>query len=269
LKGFLIFCGVILTLGFIWLAQPYLNARDREYEQRFIGALNFTEDTVEAERGLHRGIYEPSIAPGPNPDYWVVSGIMVSGDNWGGTTREPISAVLENVCAKSFDLSCWRMVEFAIDSPAVEALPLSGFTLETVAEDIASGVATRGDTFEEDAAPAAEVLIANEAAATPSEPVAGADVDGGESSLAPGDAGYLKQELVRFIQNALRRLRYEPGPIDGKLGSRTASAIRAYQRDFNLSPDGRPSVELFRHLRGQINEQHSHDPSNNGDQPEG
>jgi peptidoglycan hydrolase-like protein with peptidoglycan-binding domain len=161
------------------------------------------------------------------------------------------------------------MVEFAIDSPAVEALPLSGFTPETVAEGGASGARARDDIREQGVVPVPAVLNGGEAAATPSEPVAGADVDGGESSLAPGDAGHLKQELVRFIQDALRRLRYEPGPIDGKLGSRTASAIRAYQRDFNFSPDGRPSVELFRHLRGQFNEQHSHDPSNNGDQTEG
>ncbi len=146
---------------------------------------------------------------------------------------------------------------------------MAGFTPETVAEGAASRGAGQDGIREDDVAPVPAVLNAGEAAATPSEPVAGADVDGGESSLAPGDAGYLEQELVRFIQDALRRLRYEPGPIDGKLGSRTAAAIRVYQRDFNLSPDGRPSVELFRHLRGQINEQHSHDPSNNGDQTEG
>jgi hypothetical protein len=252
LKGFLIFCGVVLTLGFIGLAQPYLNARDREYEQRFIGALNFTEDTVEAERGLHRGIYEPSIAPGPNPDYWVVSGIMVSRDNWGGTTREPFSAVLENICARSFDLSCWRMVEFAIDSPAVEALPLSGFTPETVAGGGSSGARARDDIREQGVVPVPAVL------------------NGGESPGAPQDEGISKQDLIRFIQNALTSLRYEPGPIDGKLGSRTASAIRAYQRDSSLVPDGLPSAELLRHLRGQLGElgQQSRDPSNDG-QPSG
>ncbi len=93
---------------------------------------------------------------------------------------------------------------------------------------------------------------------------------GGESPGAPEDEGISKQDLIRFIQNALTSLRYEPGPIDGKLGSRTASAIRAYQRDSNLVPDGLPSVELLRHLRGQLGElgQQSRDPSNDG-QPSG
>ncbi len=252
MKGFLIFCGVVLTFGLVLMAQPYLNARDREYEQRFIGALNFTEYSVEAERGLRTGIYEPSIAPGPNPDYWVVSGIMVSRDNLGGTTREPFSAVLENVCAKSFDLSCWRMVELAIDSPAVEALPLSGFTPETVAEGGASGARARDDILEQGVVPLPALLY------------------GGESPGAPEDEGISKRDLIRFIQNALTSLRYEPGPIDGTLGSRTASAIRAYQRDSNLVPDGLPSVELLRHLRGQLGElgQQSRDPSNDG-QPSG
>ncbi len=212
------------------MAQLYLNARDREYEQRFIGALSFTEDTIEAERGLHTGIYEPSISPGPNPDYWVVSGIMVSRDSLGGTTRQHFSAVLENVCAKSFDLSCWRMVELAIDNPAVEALPLSGFTPETVAEGGVSAARARHDSREQGVVPVPAVL------------------NGGGSPGAAEDEGISKQDLIRFIQNALTSLRYEPGPIDGKLGSRTASAIRSYQRDSNILPDGLPSFELLHHL---------------------
>ena len=252
MKGFLIFCGVVLTFGLVWLAQPYLNAKDREYEQRFIGALNFTEDTIEAERGLRADIYEPSIAPGPNPDYWVVSGIMVSQDNLGGTARAPFSAVLENVCAESFDLWCWRMVDHAIDSPAVEALPLSAFTPETMTKGGASGARAQDEVREQGVVPVPTAL------------------NGGESPGAPEDEGISNQDLIRFIQNALTSLRYAPGPIDGTLGSRTASAIRAYQRDSNLVPDGLPSVELLRHLRGQLGElgQQSRDPSNDG-QPSG
>ena len=95
-------------------------------------------------------------------------------------------------------------------------------------------------------------------------------LNGGGSPGAAEDEGISKQDLIRFIQNALTSLRYEPGPIDGKLGSRTASAIRAYQRDSNLVPDGLPSVELLRHLRGPLGQlgQQIRDPSNDG-QPSG
>lgn len=295
MKGFLVFCGIVVTFGLVWLALPYLDARDRAYEQRFIGALNFTEDTIEAARDLHMGIYGPSIVPGPNPGYWVVSGIMVSKDNLGGKARAPFSAVLENICDESFDLSCWRMVELAIDGQAVGALPTIGVSPETVAEGAASGGAGQDDIREEDVAPVPAVLNGGGRAATSMEPVAGAPdlaappvqeatesplpepsassqeaatpgTNGGESPTALEDEQISKQEMIRFIQGALTLLEYEPGPIDGKLGSRTASAIRAYQRNFNLVPDGLPSVELLRHLRGQLGDlgQQSRDPSNEG-----
>jgi hypothetical protein len=257
LKGVLIFCGVVVTFGLVWSALSYRDARDREYEHRLVGALNFTEDAIGAALDLRAGIYGPSIAPGPNPDYWVVSGLMVSKDNLGGTASAPFSAVLENVCAASYDLSCWRTVELAIDGQAVDALPLVGVGPDVVAEGAASGNAAFGsagqnDIREEDLTPVPAVL------------------NGGEPFTAPEYDGLPNQDLIRFIQNALTNLRYEPGPIDGKLGSRTASAIRVYQRDSNLVPDGLPSVKLLRHLRGQLGElgQQSRDPSNDG-QPSG
>ena len=252
MKGVLIFCGVVVTFGLVWSALSYRDARDREYEHRLVGALNFTEDAIGAALDLHAGIYGPSIAPGPNPDYWVVSGLMVSNDNLGGTASAPFSAVLENVCAASYDLSCWRTVELAIDGQAVDALPLVGVGPDVVAEGAAFGSAGQNDIREEDLTPVPAVL------------------NGGEPFTAPEYDGLPNQDLIRFIQNALTSLRYEPGPIDGKLGSRTASAIRVYQRDSNLVPDGLPSVELLRHLRGQLGElgQQSRDPSNDG-QPSG
>ena len=246
LKGILIFCVVVMTFGLVWSTLSYLDAKDREYEYRFVGALNFTEDAIGAALDLHAGIYGPSIAPGPNPDYWVVSGLMVSKDNLGGTASAPFSAVLENVCAASYDFSCWRMVELAVDGQAVGALPLVGVGPDVVAEGAAFGSAGQDDIREEDLTPVPAVL------------------NGGESFTAPEYEGLPDQDLIRFIQNALTSLRYAPGPLDGKFGSRTASAISAYQRDFNLVPDGLPSVELLHHLRGQLGKlgQQSRGPAN-------
>ena len=57
---------------------------------------------------------------------------------------------------------------------------------------------------------------------------------------------------VGRVQTGLTRLGYNPGPVDGKLGSRTQSAIRSYQRDHGLLVDGRPTVELAKHIEQQL-----------------
>ena len=54
---------------------------------------------------------------------------------------------------------------------------------------------------------------------------------------------------IETLQADLRTLGYDPGPVDGILGARTAAAIRAYQRDAGLPVDGRPSPALAISLR--------------------
>jgi peptidoglycan hydrolase-like protein with peptidoglycan-binding domain len=46
------------------------------------------------------------------------------------------------------------------------------------------------------------------------------------------------------VQKALTELGYDPGPVDGAMGSRTRSAIRAFQTALGLPVDGEVSVEL-------------------------
>lgn len=45
--------------------------------------------------------------------------------------------------------------------------------------------------------------------------------------------------MVAATQANLARLGYEPGPIDGRYGSKTGSAIRQFQRDQGLPTDGK------------------------------
>lgn len=40
------------------------------------------------------------------------------------------------------------------------------------------------------------------------------------------------------LQRALSRAGYDPGPIDGKLGTKTRSAVKAFQRAHGLKADG-------------------------------
>lgn len=57
------------------------------------------------------------------------------------------------------------------------------------------------------------------------------------------------QNRVASIQRLLQEFGYDPGPIDGILGSRTIQAIQKYQRETGLEVHGRPSRTLEAHLR--------------------
>ena len=43
---------------------------------------------------------------------------------------------------------------------------------------------------------------------------------------------------VMEMQATLRKIGYNPGPVDGVFGSQTQSAVRRFQRRFNLEADG-------------------------------
>jgi peptidoglycan hydrolase-like protein with peptidoglycan-binding domain len=55
-------------------------------------------------------------------------------------------------------------------------------------------------------------------------------------------------ELVRFVQQSLAALGYQPGPADGQLKAETIRAIREFEMDKGLVPKGRVSVELMNQL---------------------
>ena len=55
--------------------------------------------------------------------------------------------------------------------------------------------------------------------------------------------------VVYEIQAGLSSRGYNPGPADGAFGSRTRTAIEAYQRDNGLAVTGQPSQSLADHLR--------------------
>jgi len=43
---------------------------------------------------------------------------------------------------------------------------------------------------------------------------------------------------VKELQGNLIKLKYEPGPVDGKFGAKTEAAVRAFQKDNSLPTDG-------------------------------
>ncbi len=60
------------------------------------------------------------------------------------------------------------------------------------------------------------------------------------------------RQLVAGTQSGLKRMGYDPGPIDGILGPRTQAAIRAYQKDHGLAVDERPTQALALHIQAQL-----------------
>lgn len=56
------------------------------------------------------------------------------------------------------------------------------------------------------------------------------------ASISPANDGY--SELIARVQRKLKRLGYDPGPIDGQLGPSTRAALRKFQRANNMEPTG-------------------------------
>ena len=57
--------------------------------------------------------------------------------------------------------------------------------------------------------------------------------------------------MVSRVQEELRELGYNPGPVDGIMGPRTRQALRQYQWDNNLATTGRLNAETRRNLLGE------------------
>lgn len=55
-------------------------------------------------------------------------------------------------------------------------------------------------------------------------------------------------EPVRALQNRLKQLGFDPGPLDGDFGPKTAAAVRAFQRREGIEVDGIVGPETWRHL---------------------
>ena len=76
-------------------------------------------------------------------------------------------------------------------------------------------------------------------------------IDLGDPIWAQGDMP-ANHAAVSRVQAGLTRLGYNSGPADGVMGTRTKTAIEAYQRDHDLLVDGRPTVQLAQHIDNKL-----------------
>ncbi len=66
-----------------------------------------------------------------------------------------------------------------------------------------------------------------------------------ESLVQIAQAEPSEREIVLWVQQVLADLEYDPGPIDGALGSQTREAIRRYEKDNGLTVTGDISENLL------------------------
>jgi len=93
-----------------------------------------------------------------------------------------------------------------------------------------------------DGKPDAELLALLEGYRELTGPPAAAQKHGNDPITYSGAA------LIKKIQTALSRLGYDPGPADGRTGTRTINAIRQFQDRSTLPVDGKPSNALLQKL---------------------
>jgi len=60
-----------------------------------------------------------------------------------------------------------------------------------------------------------------------------------------------RDATVRDIQAGLQRLSYNPGAADGRMGPKTAAAIRQYEQDNGMPVDGQPSQAVLNSIRSK------------------
>lgn len=59
------------------------------------------------------------------------------------------------------------------------------------------------------------------------------------------------KDLILNIQAGLTRLGFQPGPVDGVFGKKTASAIRSFQSQAGLAIDGKATPEVLKEINAK------------------
>jgi peptidoglycan hydrolase-like protein with peptidoglycan-binding domain len=97
------------------------------------------------------------------------------------------------------------------------------------------------------------LVIAAPAAAQPrtSPETPAATKPGPDTSTTPPASGTARAggDRVQAIQTALKEKGYDPGPVDGRMGPQTRSALRAYQKKEGLPATGNADAKTLAGLK--------------------
>lgn len=89
---------------------------------------------------------------------------------------------------------------------------------------------------------------ARRAASTPKAPIVPAAPAPTPTPTPTPSSGDISQEQISQIQNLLSQLGFDPGPADGRPGTKTSDAISSYQKELGLPVNGEASPTLLAHL---------------------
>lgn len=67
----------------------------------------------------------------------------------------------------------------------------------------------------------------------------------GEFRYEPNSGDRWPANVVKAAQRRLAARGHDPGPADGKYGPKTAAAIRSFQAEQDMEPDGRITHDLL------------------------
>ncbi len=281
MKGIIRFAALVAFLGVAWVVIPMLIGRDKEPENRLVGALNFIENTIQYSRSVPFDVDvfdSPSIEPESQPKVWSISATLVIQVSTGSVVREPYTAVVENLCQPYDDRKCWRLVQLTIgDAVLGNQIGSIRDALETLAPDIAGIPVLNVPEIdlavdaapESDAAPGADeaavsqepnITAADGATEAPPEAKEPSEIQvsrapeadtAGDVTAPPPDVTRIQPDrnLVVTIQSYLRDRGFDVGPLDGVMDPRTRAAIVTYQRRNGLAADGLANERLLSSLR--------------------
>lgn len=248
MKTLSIFGAIALAIVLAGAVMGYFQRDERIYEERLIGMLKAIEsDMITSNPDIARAdLHSPTVDYRSPLDVWVVKGTAAALLATGEEKYVDFRAVLRSTCKPYAKPDCWQVEDF--DSPGLMLAETED--VDAVSEAGLSGSASEG---------ADETMLPEEPAPAVSDPASGEtdDAPTTESGLGSApeiDAGtgppeyQSREELIRLVQGELKRHGYDPGPVDGKLGPQTLSAILAFQRRVGMTIDGEPSGELLQQL---------------------
>lgn len=275
MRSFLVFLGVIAVIGLVWAVRPVLQTRANDHERRLVASLNLVEAAIVSASAdiLQVDLFAPEIAPVSDNGQWQVSGVLETQDRTGKAVFARYVATVAFACTPYGDAACGKIESLAIgaqplvvdgavvaelqsvlDSAATPGEPLPGASQTGEAAEPMALPAPQIDTAtpEPATAPAAPVAVPaapepTPAAEAPADPVPVLQVPAA-TVPAPEDEPTEGDRQIFLIQKNLREKGYDPGPVDGRVGPRTTSAIQAYQRKAGLPVDGQPSAKLLERL---------------------
>ncbi len=288
MRSFLVFLVVIAVIGLVWAVMPIAERHGRDQEQKLVASLNLVEEAIVGSSTdiLRVDLFAPEIESLAGDGRWKLTGIVATQGRAGKAVHVRYVAAVAFSCTPYDKSGCGKIqtltiegqplvVEGAIVAELQSVLdatvgtadePLPGANDTATAAEPAALLAPQMGAAEPEAVPAIDVE-ANKAPTTeepaePTPPVATEPTPTVPAEPTPAvpaapattAASTVNDEPIQgdrqifLIQKSLRGMGYDPGPVDGRVGPLTTSAIEAYQKRARLKVDGVPSAALLDHM---------------------